>query len=232
MKALGAVLLTGLLVLTACSTPDPDEGKTPPAVGAAEIAQRLDEYLTGMAEQTLESDAQAGPITRGQTTGCTENDVAWGVVPHAERTVTADAGARKYSEDLASWVSGAGVSGYESRRIDGDQVTTGVAADGVRLTVRWTWDTPRLTISATGPCSWPADRAGGPAPVPLPPPAGPEWPVSAGYPDDRTVCTSPKRMVFNAGAPPFAGPGPHPVVRARSWWCACGWNPPRTPAAT
>ncbi|WP_153029775.1 hypothetical protein [Amycolatopsis sp. YIM 10] len=209
MKAIGAGLLTGLLVLTACSTPDPDAGKTPPAVGAAEIAQRLDEYLTGMAGQTLESDAQAGPITRGQTTGCTENDVSWGVVPHAERMVTAGAKAGKYYEDLDSWLSGSGLSEYADLQVDNAKTARGVSREGVRLTVRWVLDSPQLTISATGPCSWPADRPGGPAPGHLPSPAAPKWPRSEGYPTDRAVCTSPRRMVFSSDAPPFAGPAPH-----------------------
>ncbi|MGC7098696.1 hypothetical protein ACPZ19_28835 [Amycolatopsis lurida] len=212
MKAIGAGLLAGLLVLTACSTPDPDAGKTPPAVGAPEIAQRLDEYLTGMAEQTLESDAQAGPITRGQTTGCTEADVSWGVVPHAERTVTAGAKTRKYFEDLEYWLSGAELSEHEDTgRMNGGQTVSAITGEGVRLAAHWDWESPHLTLSATAPCSWPSDRPGGPTPGRLPPRATAKWPQKAVGAEDTDVCLSPKRRVFDPAAPPFAGPGPHPV---------------------
>ncbi|WP_162788536.1 hypothetical protein [Amycolatopsis albispora] len=212
MKAIGAVLLTGLLVLTACAEPDPDEGKTPPPVAAPEIAQRLDEYLTSMADQTLEAGAQASPITRSQAP-CAEKEVSWGVVPRAERTVEAGARVRKYFEDLTSWLAGADLSEYEDRgREAGGQAVSGVSNEGARLEVHWDWESPRLTLRATGPCSWPADRPGGPVTGQLPPPSTPRWPRKAVGTEDAAVCTSPKRVVFNPDAPPFAGPGPHLVA--------------------
>lgn len=105
--------------------------------------------MTAVADQALESDAQAGPITRGQTTGCTEKDVSWGVVPHAERTITAGATARKYSEDL-----GSGLTEFENGRINNEQVATGIAADGVRLTMLEANSTARWSSSSPCPAPW------------------------------------------------------------------------------
>ncbi len=186
------------------------------------MTQRLDEYLTRMADETLEADAQAAPITRAQNTGCTELDVSgpsWGVVPHAERVVTAGAKARKYFDDLhfwllTDWFSPLGDSGKTTDDSTGKSVRTITleSRDGVLMTLRWFWDEPQITISATGPCTWPADRSGGPPGGQLPPLPPPAWPTKPISPKDSELCTSPKRKVFNPEAPAFAGPAPHPVA--------------------
>ncbi|UJW28517.1 hypothetical protein L3Q67_24915 [Saccharothrix sp. AJ9571] len=164
--------------------------------------QRLDEYLTRMAGETLDTDAQAAPITLTQATGCTGLDVSgpsWGVVPQAERVITAGANTGKYVDDLGAWLLN-------------DWFSQGVGRDGVQVTVRWHRDEPQLTITATGPCSWPADRDGGPPGGRLPPLPPPEGPTAVAFPGDSALCTSPKRKVLDPDAPAFAGPGPHPVA--------------------
>ncbi|WP_206795461.1 hypothetical protein [Amycolatopsis sp. MtRt-6] len=207
------------LVLAACAPAEPEPPVPEPVVTTVEFEHRLAEHLSRFTAAVLEPDAQVAPAAHARVTGCAGGP-DWGVVPRAETTVSAGADTEKFLEDLQSWLGGNGFADtFENedrrREPDGTRAVTGAGGDGTAVRVQMARDSARFTITLTGPCTWPPERPGGPPGTgvlaPLPPPAGP---ASL---DDSTdlnpkVCRSPKLYVLNAGAPAYAGPGPHPMV--------------------
>lgn len=200
-------------VLAGCgdSAPEQPEARPPePTVGVADFEQRLIEHVRRFGDAVFEPEADVAPPTVTTTAGC-PGGPAWGVVPHAESTVKAAAPPRKQLQDLVNWL----LRNDFDQDIDTkstvppDVDRTLVHPDGTRLHLTVPQGEPPLTMALTGPCSWPADRPGGPAPGGLKPLRAPSGPMSAG---PHEMCSSPRNYVYNRDAPAFAGPGPHPIA--------------------
>ncbi|WP_157360562.1 hypothetical protein [Amycolatopsis thermoflava] len=211
--------LTAGLVLAACAPAEPQPPVPEPVVTTVEFENRLAEHLARFTAEVLEPDAQVAAAAHSRATGC-PGGPDWGVVPRAETAVTAGDQAEKFLEDLQSWMGGNGFADTfedEDRRWepDGTRAFSGVGGDGTAVRAQIARDSPRFTITLTGPCTWPPDRPGGPPETgvlaPLPPPSGPASLGGSADLDPR-VCRSPKLYVLNDDAPAYAGPGPHPMA--------------------
>lgn len=218
-----SALLVPVILLSACAADEPEPPA--PTVSTQEFEHRLDEHLSRFASRMLEPEAQVAVPIHSRTEGCAGGP-SWGVVPRAEVTVTAGDQAEKLVEDLQTWMGGNGFSGVHDDE-DNDWHTgnpadfrevTGAGADGTAVLVRLTRNAPRFTIAVTGPCTWPPERDGNPPRsgrlAPLPAPSAPWSAIGVGSLTERMTCRSPKLWVFNDAAPPFTGPGPHPMVIA------------------
>jgi hypothetical protein len=201
-----------LLTSAACAPDDPDAHRPPPTVTAGEVEQRLKDHFSRLVTAAFDAGVTARPPVLTRTPGCGEAGPSWGVTPRAELTVTTANlvdGARYYS-DATSWLQR---GDFPVDREASDFGMTSTRADGVRLHGERSWDTAGFTLVLTGPCAWPPDRSGGPAPAgrlaPLPPPPGP---ATASIFTGFEACGSPKAYVFNVDADPYAGPGPHPIT--------------------
>ncbi len=219
----GVLPVAVIALAAACTAAEPAPAPPDPVVTTREFEQRLDEHLARLASQVLQPDAQVSVPASSQTVGCAGGP-SWGIVPRSEITVTAGDQAEKLLDDLDFWLSN---NGSKDRSIAGRDRQTGdvreltdTREDGSRVVVRLTRNSPQFTITVTGPCTWPPSRAGGPAPSgllpPLPAPTGPSSTISPQHfgDVDSRACRSPKLYVFNAKAPAFTGPGPHPMVLA------------------
>lgn len=211
--------LCGMLLLTACTDAGSEEQVSQPVVGEREFDQRLTEHLSRFVSEVLDSDAHASEPKVSRSVGCedlpangpenvSDRGPDWGVVPRAKITVSAGKNAMKYLDDLQYWmldIFDDVEEGWSTTRKNVHTVT-GAYKDGTQVLMELPGGGSNLTITVTGPCTWPSDRPGGPSSgrlAPLPPPPGPD----TGLGDD--ACRSPKIKVYDIQARPFAGRGPH-----------------------
>lgn len=179
-------------------------------MSAAEVQQRLAEHLRRFGSAVFEPEARVAPPNATTATGC-PGGPAWGVVPRAESTVSAADPPKRQLQDLVNWLLR---NDFDQdidvhSKVPPDVDRTLVHRDGTRLHLTVPQGGPPLTMVLTGPCSWPADRPGGPPPGVLAPLRKESGPMSAG---SNEMCSSPRNYVYNRDAPPFAGPGPHPIA--------------------
>lgn len=222
-----------LLMLSACGGTEP--GPPEPTVSALELEMRLDEHLSRLVAGTMDPDESPGPVTRSRQVGCAAlrgGGPDWGVVPRVELTVTVSEHAHEprneayehrheaheLRHEVDLWLLR---NGFTTIRSTGWSLEA-AGADGVSVLVEHSpTEASQFTIAATAPCGWPPERDGGPPTsgrlAPLPAPAGPDQAVTTNLPgrpavtDAGGACGSPNRAVFNRDAPPFTGPGPHPM---------------------
>ncbi|QWF80708.1 hypothetical protein HUW46_04132 [Amycolatopsis sp. CA-230715] len=179
-------------------------------MNAAEAGQRLAEHLRRFGHAVFEPEARVTPPIATTAVGC-PGGPSWGVVPRAESTVNSAVPPKKQLQDLVNWLLR---NDFEqdvdvSSKVPPDIDRTLVHPDGTRLHLAVPNGQPPLTLTVTGPCSWPSDRPGGPPPGGLKPLRGESGPMTAG---GNEVCSSPRNYVYNRDAPPFTGTGPHPIT--------------------
>jgi hypothetical protein len=216
----GAVLamLTPAILASACTSDGPPEPPAP-EVSTVEFEQRLDEHLSRFAS-FLQPDVRVSAPIRSRAQGCA-GAPSWAVVPRAEVTVQAGGQAGQLFENLQDWIGRNGFDGPDLYP-GNDRDVQGRHTDGTQVVVHRDDGAPQFTVTVTGPCTWPPDRAGAPASgqlAALPKPAKPVSILDSVRSDirvDPRVCLSPKVYVYNDSAPAFTGRGPHPMVMSVS----------------
>jgi hypothetical protein len=188
-------------------------------VSTLEFEHRLDEHLSRFVS-LLQPDAQVSAAAHSRAQGC-DGGPSWAVVPRAEVTVNAGAQAEKLFDDLQDWMGRNGFDGlydddsWRTANPTDFREVKGTHTDGTQVLEHLNRDAPQFTVTVTGPCTWPPDRSGGPAPgrlAPLPAPSKPTSSIGPTSDVDPETCLSPKLYVYNTTAHAFAGPGPHPMV--------------------
>jgi hypothetical protein len=202
------------LTLTGCdgapaSQPPASRGRLP-TVGTAEFEQRLTDHIHQFDTAVYAPEDKVAPPSVTTTAGC-PGVPSRGVTPRAETTVSGPDEPSKQLQDLADWLLRNDFENDTSTPTDKPptEERTYTHPDGTHLRVDIPPVTPQLTMVLTGPCTWPATRPGAPPPGRLTPLPAPSGPMSADGNDD---CDSPRDYVYNTAAPPYAGPGPHPVA--------------------
>lgn len=158
----------------------------------------------------------SGPaVTR--TPGCGNAGPDWAVTPRAELKVSAGDRDRtdKYFDDVQIWRSSNGFGkevGHSGNSASPVEEYDLEGPDGVLMTTQVHRDTNQFNLVLTGPCAWPPDRPDGPASGQLKPLPAPSEKAKADVDVNSEVCKSPRLYVFDPAAPPYAGPGPHPLT--------------------
>jgi hypothetical protein len=209
MSRCGLLFAMIALVLAGCAGSPPAKPAGPqeplPKVGVAEVDLRLVEHINRFDTGEFAPTDHVATPTVTTTTGC-PGGPPWGVLPKAVATVSGQDDPNAQSQDLEDWLLRNGWNFDLTTPIE-QRVHT--YPDGTRLLLEIPPATPQLTLVLTGPCSWPANRPGGPKPGRLTPLPAPVGPVTAGGDE---MCVSPRNYVYNTDSPPYTGPGPHPIA--------------------
>lgn len=203
-----ATALACALLGVSCGGPTtaPAASPTPsvagPTIRLADAGDRLTTYAERIEDEVLAPYAK----TIEPFMGVTEPPSCPGIgeATNAQFDVSGE-NVGNYVAPIRKWLTGNGFAVAE-KAVDGARTVTGRSADG--FTVEASLAGSSLGLSFTSPCAWPGSV-----------PGGPTKPLAKATPKTRLearsielACEKPEFYVFSLNAPPYRGPGPHPVT--------------------
>ncbi len=209
--ATGLRLATGLacvLLVVSCGGPSaaPAPSPTPsvagPTIRLADATERLTTYAERIEDEVLTPYAKTVEPFMGvdEPPSCP----GIGQAANTEFDVSGE-NVGNYVAPIRKWLTGNGFAVAE-KAADGARTVTGRSADG--FAVEASFNGTSLGLSLTSPCAWPESV-----------PGGPTKPLAKATPTTRSearsielACEKPQFYVYSLIAPPYGGPGPHPVT--------------------